>query len=210
MGDRVAVLRDGILQQLAAPQELYDRPTNLFVASFMGSPSMNLYEAAVIATDDEVEVALGVAAAHGARRRGAALSDPERAATGRLVVGIRPEELSPPRTNATGATRSRAAAWSSMSSWSRRWANEQLVHFALDAPNYHDEGERVGEDTEDLATRIAGTPVGKGVARVDPRARLTSGARTTLAVDCERLHFFDPDGGAALAKTKSEHAELRA
>src|SRR5262249_16377579 len=59
MGDRVAVLRSGMLQQLAAPQELYERPANLFVASFIGSPAMNLYEAAISGPADELVLSLG-------------------------------------------------------------------------------------------------------------------------------------------------------
>ena len=92
MGDRVAVLRDGTLQQLAAPQDLYEQPANLFVASFIGSPAMNLYEAAVSGPADRLVLSLGsqrlALPAELAQRR------PGLAATERkLVVGIRPEHL---------------------------------------------------------------------------------------------------------------------
>ena len=102
MGDRVAVLRGGALQQLAAPQELYEQPANLFVASFIGSPAMNLYEATVSGPADRLVLSLGsqqlrLPADLARRRPGFA------AAEGRkLVAGIRPENLTvaPP-----GATR---------------------------------------------------------------------------------------------------------
>jgi multiple sugar transport system ATP-binding protein len=96
MGDRVAVLRDGVLQQAGMPRELYDRPANVFVATFMGSPSMNLYEAGLEVTGDVAELVLGqqrlslpeavlkqvsgLAARHG----------------GTVIVGIRPESLAGP------------------------------------------------------------------------------------------------------------------
>src|SRR5262249_33041171 len=97
MGDRVAVLRGGILQQVAAPQELYERPANLFVASFIGSPAMNLYEATVSGPADQLVLALGsqrLALPADLGRRHPALVA---AGEGRkLVVGIRPECLSVP------------------------------------------------------------------------------------------------------------------
>src|SRR6516164_7091584 len=96
MGDRVAVLRDGMLQQFAAPQVLYERPANLFVASFIGSPAMNLYEATVSGPADRLALSLGsqqLALPSGLGQRSPALA----AAQGRrIVVGIRPECLTVP------------------------------------------------------------------------------------------------------------------
>jgi len=81
--------------------------------------------------------------------------------------------------------------------------NEQLVHFATDASGVRHETDISDADGETvgIATRIAGTATGKGVARVDPRVRVVAGARLTLAVDVARLHFFDPETGLALAHT---------
>src|SRR4051794_4670369 len=93
MGDRVAVLRSGTLQQLAAPQELYESPANLFVASFIGSPPMNLYEATVAGSADRLALSLGpqrlALPADLGRRRPGVLAGEGR----NLVVGIRPEHL---------------------------------------------------------------------------------------------------------------------
>ena len=125
MGDRVAVMRSGALQQLAPPQELYDQPANLFVAAFMGSPSMNLYEATIVGASEGLELSLG--SQRLSLPAELARSRPELAAAGerQLVVGIRPEHLTPTsgrggeepaerspadrRCRAGGGTRQRAA-----------------------------------------------------------------------------------------------------
>ncbi|MGC1284026.1 MAG: sn-glycerol-3-phosphate ABC transporter ATP-binding protein UgpC, partial [Streptosporangiaceae bacterium] len=91
MGDRVAVLRDGVLQQYGTPRELYDSPANLFVASFIGSPEMNLYEASLEATEEGAAVVLG------SQR----LTLPGRTDVGqyygrKIIIGIRPEDLGDP------------------------------------------------------------------------------------------------------------------
>jgi multiple sugar transport system ATP-binding protein len=204
MGDRVAVMRGGVLQQLAAPQDIYDRPANVFVAAFMGSPSMNLYEASISATGEQLEVALGsqrlALPAEASRRR------PELATANgrRLVVGIRPEDLKlPPERNGTPLDPGHQLSVDV--ELVEALGNEQLVHFATDAARFH--GRTVGADadgeTAGVATRIAGTAVGKGVARVDPRVRVVAGERLPLSVDVARLHFFDPATGLALTQTGS-------
>ena len=125
MGDRVAVLRDGSLQQCAPPQELYDRPVNLFVAAFIGSPAMNLFEG-VLSQDGETLMLgnqqLPVPDSLTALRPGL------RAYANRpVIVGIRPEELSPASSESDGATLdSRVDLVEALGS-------EQLVHFQIDA-----------------------------------------------------------------------------
>ena len=108
MGDRVAVLRGGALQQLAAPQELYEQPANLFVASFIGSPAMNLYEATVSGPADRLVLSLGsqqLALPADLVRRRPGLAATER----KLVVGIRPEHLTvAPRGRRRGCSREHA------------------------------------------------------------------------------------------------------
>jgi multiple sugar transport system ATP-binding protein len=211
MGDRVAVMRAGVLQQLAAPQDLYDRPVNLFVAAFMGSPSMNLYEASIAGTPENLEVSLGsqrlVLPADVARRW------PELAATSgrRIVVGIRPEDLTP-AIERDGAQPGQGRCLLVDVELVEALGNEQLVHFATDASRFRDKTETwvADDETVGVATRIAGTPIGKGVARVDPRVRVVAGERITLAVDVDRLHLFDPDTGIALAQTESTRQGVRA
>ena len=129
MGDRVAVMRDGVLQQLAPPREIYDSPANLFVAAFMGSPSMNLYEATMAAGADGPVLVLGLATAGRAQARRSERGPRRRRATGRaIVVGIRPEDLTPGRAAA-------GRCWPSTSSSSRRWATSSSSTSRSTRPN---------------------------------------------------------------------------
>jgi multiple sugar transport system ATP-binding protein len=195
MGDRVAVLKDGLLQQLALPQMLYDKPANLFVASFMGAPAMNLYEAAVSGPAESVKVKLGsqeLQLPEELCRRKPALAAGD--ARG-IIVGIRPESLTVP---ANGA-----AAGSCLTvdvELVEALGNERLIHFATDAAPVS------GAIAHDLAvdevqeSDVMGGegPVANGVARVDPRGHVAAGERVTFNVDVDALHFFDPETGAAI------------
>jgi multiple sugar transport system ATP-binding protein len=195
MGDRVAVMRDGALQQLAPPREIYDSPANLFVAAFMGSPSMNLYEAALADGAEGPVLVLGwqrlslagTAAVHRAQAVGAG----ERA----IVVGIRPEDLSPasPQVGDEHALTVGVELVEAL-------GNEQLLHFSIDAARYRDAVDAaVVDGAHPVASGISDGASGTGVARVDPRLTIAMGARLRLAVDVDRLHFFDRDSGAALS-----------
>jgi multiple sugar transport system ATP-binding protein len=198
MGDRVAVLNRGTLQQVAAPHDLYERPANLFVASFIGSPAMNLYEATVSGPAERLELALGsqrLALPADVGRRLQVLAGSE----GRkLVVGIRPECLtvaSPTDEEASERTLSvRAELVESL-------GNESLVHFSSDARIVRNHG---GVFTADASASgdIAAAAASEGVARVDPRIRIDDGDHLTLAVDVERLHFFEADTGDAIRATE--------
>ena len=192
MGDRVAVLRTGRLQQLAAPQELYERPVNLFVASFIGSPPMNLYAGTL------ADSAGGLVLSLGAQKLGlpAALRQSLAPSAGRrLVVGVRPEHLSvaPSEASADASLAVRVELVEAL-------GNESLLHFSTDATTVQ------GTWTADVATRatgdIAGASAAEGVARVDPRVRLAAGDRVALSVDLSRLHFFDAETGAAVDGAK--------
>jgi multiple sugar transport system ATP-binding protein len=198
MGDRVAVMRSGVLQQLAPPQELYDQPANVFVASFMGSPAMNLFEASV----DSGELVIGsqrLAPGGGRLPPGA----------DKLVVGIRPEDLVAPGDRREGdSDTSRLVTEVDLV---EALGNEQLVHFAIDAVNHRSEGVQVAHNVEaDVATQMAGTAAGKGVARIDPRQHVSPGERITLTIDPDRLHFFDPDTGQALSREQAVRQEIGA
>jgi multiple sugar transport system ATP-binding protein len=200
MGDRVAVLRSGILQQLAPPQELYERPANLFVASFIGSPAMNLYEAAISGPADGLALSLGsqrlpLPADVGRRRPGLVAGEGGR----KLVVGIRPEHLSV----AAGGDANQETTLAAQVELVEALGNESLVHFSTDARTVRNRG---GVWTADPAVQassgdIAGAAAAEGVARVDPRVPVAAGDRVALAVDVTRLHFFDVDTGDAIGAT---------
>jgi multiple sugar transport system ATP-binding protein len=202
MGDRVAVLRDGTLQQLAVPQELYESPANLFVASFIGSPPMNLYEGAVSGPADGLVLSLGsqrlaLPADLGQSRPGLVAGEARK-----LVVGIRPEDL----TVAEGGSADRETTLAAHVELVEALGNESLVHFSTDARTVRDRG---GAWTPDPTVThasgdIAGASAAEGVARVDPRVPVAAGDRVALAVDVRRLHFFDAETGDAIGATAPE------
>jgi len=182
MGDRVAVMRGGNLQQCSDPQHLYDRPANLFVASFIGSPAMNLYEAAVgpgatslqlgsqiLALDDRVRIAHPGLVRYAGRK---------------VVVGLRPEDLPSAGSLQTGTILEGDV------DLVEALGNELLVHFSIDAERVRGEG--VQAEDEGLALR------GEGIARVDPRSAIKAGSRVQFALKVDRLHFFDAESGAAI------------
>jgi multiple sugar transport system ATP-binding protein len=130
MGDRVAVLRDGALQQAARPRELYDRPANVFVATFIRSPAMNLYEAGLEITGDSAELVLGsqrlsLPPAVVKRVTGLATFG------GTVIVGIRPESLADPA--AAGVTAEPGTSLTADVQLVEVLGSEQLVRFTIDA-----------------------------------------------------------------------------
>jgi multiple sugar transport system ATP-binding protein len=176
MGDRVAVLCDGVLQQAAPPRELYDRPANLFVATFIGSPAMNLYPARLDIEGDTAELILGsqrLTLPPAVVKQSTDLSSFNGS---ELIVGLRPEALADPAS--AGSPAAPGASLTAEVELVEVLGTEQLVHFQLDVP-------RAGDEPA-------------GVARVSPRATIQPHGRAVLAVDTERLHFFDPATGAAI------------
>ena len=199
MGDRVALLRDGTLQQLEAPQELYESPANLFVATFIGSPPMNLYEAAISGPVDGLVLSLGSQRLALPVDLGHRRPDLVAAEGRKLVVGIRPEHL----TVAEGGDADRETALAAHVELVEALGNESLLHFSTDARRVRNRG---GAWTADAAAvqasgDIAGASAAVGVARVDPRVRVGAGDRIALAVDVGRLHFFDAETGEAIGAT---------
>jgi multiple sugar transport system ATP-binding protein len=189
MGDRVAVMRLGILQQCDQPQVLYSNPKNLFVAAFIGSPAMNLFEASLSADGDVLRVGsqeLSIDAAVYERRPGLA------AFRGReLVVGFRAEDLPVAAADATvGSTmKARVEEIEALGS-------ELLVHFSIDATRVGVDASRASAD--DALDVAAIDIVGEGVARVEPRANLHVGSDVVFKVFADRMHFFDPESQNAI------------
>ena len=182
MGDRVAVLNDGVLQQYGTARELYDQPVNVFVASFIGSPEMNLYEAALDPSGALVlgsqQLKLGQLPPGLAARSG-----------GTVIVGIRPEELTLSSPGAPGSLAADVRAVQPLGS-------EVDVLFAIDAAAAGARAQAAASGESD--TELFGETY-NGVARLDPRAAPRPGERVTFTVDVSRLHFFDPDTGRAMS-----------
>jgi multiple sugar transport system ATP-binding protein len=197
MGDRVAVLDGGVLQQVDAPQELYDNPKNLFVAGFMGSPSMNLFKATVGEGASTVVVGtqrIGLPAAVHAERPGLG-----EYAGKSVVIGIRPEDLPLFRSEADSPTAD-SSAFEAEVRIVEALGSELLVHFTSDAEPIEVKGTR-GEGAEGLSEGAL-TKVGEGVARVETRSRIAPGSHVRFRLDPARLHFFDPDTSQAIPRAE--------
>jgi ABC-type sugar transport system ATPase subunit len=198
LGDRVAVMKKGVLQQVAAPQELYDRPANLFVAGFIGSPAMNLLQGNLEQDDETLTLSVGSQAL---KIDKSVLT--ERPAlqeyVGRsIVVGVRPEDTE----DASLVEAPEGTTLTSSADLVEAMGSDVLVHFGLDAPLV------ITDDTRELA-RDAGTDVLDDLSmgetpkttmggRFNPRTRVREGDHFTVRVDTERLHFFDPETGLSV------------
>jgi multiple sugar transport system ATP-binding protein len=176
MGDRIAVLNAGLIQQLGTPQDLYDHPSNLFVAGFIGSPSMDFFEVtAQKRGDGHAEIAIG----KGDEQQKLTLQgQAAEVATGQasgsdgrsLIVGIRPEDFS-----LDGAQSGDGATISGVVDVVEHLGNEQLVYVRLPGAYVPEAAETKGS-----------------TARLGPSERVSPGERINLHVDTSRLHFFDP------------------
>jgi multiple sugar transport system ATP-binding protein len=182
MGDRVAVMRSGVLQQVDRPQVLYDRPDNLFVAAFIGSPAMNLYEGSM--AEDAAAVKLGsqelpLSAVCRTAHPGLA-----RYAGKNIILGLRPEHL--PAANGVAGPPLVGNV-----DLVEALGSELVVHFTIDAHRVRAEG--ATSDDEDATAKH-----GEGVARVDPGTRVKVGDKITFAVKEDGMQFFDPDTDKAI------------
>jgi multiple sugar transport system ATP-binding protein len=197
MGDRVALMKSGILQQVGHPQFLYDNPDNLFVAGFIGSPPMNMALGRVECPGETLRILLGsapltVPASVVAERPAL------RGYIGREVaVGIRSEDMEDARLvrDEQSGTRLRATA-----TMVEALGSAIMVHFGIDAPRVVTEDTKALEQdaqAADVPHHDWGTPF---VASFAPRARVRVGELVEVVVDTERMHFFDPATGAAIRR----------
>jgi multiple sugar transport system ATP-binding protein len=197
MGDRVAVIRKGMLQQIDTPQYLYDHPQNLFVAGFIGSPAMNMVEATLARTDGTASVAF--ADVHLAIPDDVFGARPElKGYEGRQVIlGIRPEDMEDAslvsEAPADRRIRSEVILREALGA-------DVLAHFMIKAPVVITEDVRelahdVGQEALQAAEQGAAAGESTFMARLNPRTTAKKGAPIELVVDVHRLHFFDPDTG---------------
>jgi multiple sugar transport system ATP-binding protein len=203
MGDRVAVMRDGRLQQVDEPEVLYAEPANLFVAAFIGSPSMNLLEGRVAVSGDGATVTLGEQSLH---IPASALAERPalRGFDGRdVVVGIRPEHLTDAAL-AGGRAPSDGARLSGVVELREALGSELLVHVRTDCrPAVTEEVKSVVGDYDEAGVEILERQAaGEGaivVARFDARSRARVTDTVEMDVDIDRLQFFDPETGNRIA-----------
>jgi len=175
MGHRVAVLKDGYLQQVDTPQNLYDRPDNVFVGAFIGSPSMNLFEAVLEGStlsigSQSIELPEALLAARPALRS----YDGQQ-----IVVGIRPEDFNDAALDTETPEDCRVKSTVTLV---ESLGSEKVVHFGLDAtPVDSGDPDAIVEPHVELAT----------VGRFDPRSRVRAGEDIEIAIDVSNIHFFD-------------------
>jgi multiple sugar transport system ATP-binding protein len=198
MGDRIAVMRKGELQQVGQPQDLYDRPVNLFVGGFIGSPAMNMFEARLARDNGSLAVEIGgqrLALGADALSARSALHKYEGKP---VVLGIRPEHIedaalvgdAPPDRRLRGTVELTEALGS-----------EIVAHISIDAKPALTEDVR--ELAKDIGEALEHEPAAEGekttlVGRIGARSGLRVGEPAELAVDTSALHFFDLETGAGI------------
>jgi multiple sugar transport system ATP-binding protein len=200
MGDRVAVMRKGELQQVASPQELYDHPVNLFVGGFIGSPAMNMLEATIERSNG------GYAANLGSQKLAVGEHDGLRAYEGKdVIVGIRPEDLEDASQARDGDEGRRLRGRVSLR---EALGSEIMVHMSVDAR--HARTEDVQELQDDVGVPTSGNDGGEQratvVGRFTPRSRVKVGDDAEAAVDTRNLHFFDPETGLGIYQDQAKGA----
>ncbi len=196
MGDRVAVMNAGHLQQVDTPQVLYDQPVNEFVAGFIGSPSINLVESELATSNGHLEVSLGehkLAVDDKIARNRSSLGD---YVGKKIILGIRPEDFEDAAIEPDAPADRRIKVTADLT---EPLGSEVLVHCGTEATAVvssaaaADVGEdadiRLGEEDE-VTTRL--------IARVSPKSHVALGQEVELAVDTTRLYFFDPETRAAV------------
>jgi len=196
MGDRVAVMRKGELQQVATPQELYDQPVNLFVGGFIGSPAMNLLQARLVRDGDRLVARLGegmdLEVAPELLRQRPALAGFE----GReVILGIRPEHLEDAAVagDAPAGRRLRGKV-----ALREALGSEIMMHLNVEArPALTDEIRELAEDVGGEA-RVTERPEAVLVGRFSARSRASAGDPVDVVVDTTTLHFFDPESGLGI------------
>jgi multiple sugar transport system ATP-binding protein len=179
MGDRVAVLKDGYLQQVDTPQNLYDRPRNVFVAAFIGSPSMNLYESTITVDGDCGSLTIGsqtlpLSAASLQARPALRGYDGQQ-----IILGTRPEDFEDATLDAGGHPTIHGQV-----TLLEALGSEIMVHFRLDATT-------VDSGDPDAVAEAGGEGTANAVGRFNPRSRVRPGETAPISVATENLHFFD-------------------
>jgi multiple sugar transport system ATP-binding protein len=199
MGDRVAVMRKGELQQVASPQELYDHPVNLFVGGFIGSPAMNLLEGTLERANGGMAVSIGsqrVELGDGALSLRPALKEFE----GKdVIVGIRPEHLEDAELAADIPDGRRLTGKVTLT---EALGAELIVYVQTDAkPAVTEDVKELARDAGALEPAAAALAEGDGAAiigRFGARSKARPGETAEIAVDVDGLHFFDPETGLGI------------
>jgi multiple sugar transport system ATP-binding protein len=190
LGDRVAVMRSGVLQQVDTPKELYNNPVNLFVAGFIGSPAMNFFPGTL--EGDGVNVPFGKLPLTDATRRAS-----EGGGGGReVLVGIRPEDFED--AELVGDRHAQGFEFEAQVELTESMGSEVYAYFSYEG------GGAQSAELEELAADSGASEIpssgqeGQAVARLNPATKIEQGQRARLSVDTSKIHMFDPKNGESL------------
>jgi multiple sugar transport system ATP-binding protein len=192
LGDRVAVMRAGILQQVDSPRELYDNPRNIFVAGFIGSPAMNFFAGAI--EGDVIHTPMGAVPLIDELRRNL-----EQHSTGRkdVIIGVRPEDFEDANFAPEGH---QGWTFEAPIELTESMGAEIYAHFDFDQGQQF-ESDELRELQEDAGTSdVPSSSSGHAVARVDAGSGVTAGQRTKLWLNTEKIHVFDPSDGHSMTR----------
>jgi multiple sugar transport system ATP-binding protein len=199
MGDRVAVMRKGELQQVATPQTLYDHPVNLFVGGFIGSPAMNLVEADLVGENGRISAKLGDQTIALGDDTLSARPGLKQYAGRRVILGIRPEDLEDARLESDTPGDRRVKGKVELT---EALGSEIMVHFTVNAkPALTEDVRELARDVgSDLAGAEQEAESGQTtlVGRFGARSAVKPGDTTEVAVDTRALHFFDLESGLGI------------
>jgi multiple sugar transport system ATP-binding protein len=194
LGDRVAVMRAGVLQQVAKPGELYNRPRNLFVAGFIGSPAMNFLPAQV--QGDRLSLPIGEVPLGEEQRR--ALQAEQ---NGNLIAGLRPEDFED--ASLVGDQRDRGVVFKAKIDVVESLGPELYVYFTAEHEGVSSkELEELAQDAGTAEVPSAGE--GQVVARLEAASQVQEGQELELWYDASKLHLFDAESGRSLLVDTSE------
>jgi multiple sugar transport system ATP-binding protein len=191
LGDRVAVMRNGTIQQVGSPQELYERPTNLFVAGFIGSPAMNFMAASL--SEGKLRTWLGDIPLSGHLRQALERADASRD----VIVGIRPESFEDASLVAADA-RQNGITFRANVEVLESMGSDVYVYFTQDLEHSAESAEltELAQDSGRADTGASGVTV---VARLDAATRVREGEEAEIWVDARSLHIFEPATGRNVA-----------
>jgi multiple sugar transport system ATP-binding protein len=200
LGDRVAVMRSGVLQQVASPRELYADPRNLFVAGFIGSPAMNFFGGELVG--QAVRTPLGELPLPDALRRSV---ERHGGSARQVVVGIRPEDF---EDAALAADPEEGYAFEAPVELTESMGSEIYAHFSFEGQAVRaDELRELEEDSGGADIPHRPDEGGSAVARLDPQSDARAGQRAKLWVDLRHIHLFDAKTGNSL--THSHDVETK-
>jgi multiple sugar transport system ATP-binding protein len=208
MGDRVAVMRKGELQQVATPQELYDHPVNLFVGGFIGSPAMNLLEGTLERANGGMAVSIGNQRLELGERALGERPDLTNYDGKTVIVGIRPEHLEDASLASDVPETSRLKGQVALT---EALGAELIVHVNTDAtPAYTEDVKELVHDAGGVEPAVDQIGDGGGatlVGRFGARSTARAGEPAEIAVDVDGLHFFDPESGLGIYDGKNKEEE---